>query len=118
MLFKRLFAAIANLTASMELLALSVTEADRNFRQNLGLDYHEEPAQLEHQEPAGNGKSRRKAARPAAWPGPVPGDDDKVVAVLRAVDAGGILLAMGASGLWVLYLLARFFARLFSLFSP
>jgi hypothetical protein len=117
-MFKRLFAAIANLTAGMEALALSVSEADRNFRANLGLDRHDEPEQLEHHEPASNGKGRRKAARPAAWPGPVPGDDDKVVAVLGAVDAVGNLLAMGASGLWVLYLLARFFARLFSLFSP
>jgi hypothetical protein len=105
-MFKRLFAAIANLTSSMESLALSVSEAYRNFRANLGLDQHDEPEQLVHQEPAGNGKSRRKAAWQLEHP------------ELEPEHAVGILLAMVASGLWVLYLLARFFARLFSLFSP
>jgi hypothetical protein len=62
-MFKRLFAAIANLTTSMESLALSVTEANTNFRANLGLDNHEEPARLEHQEPEAeaNGGTKRKA---------------------------------------------------------
>jgi hypothetical protein len=67
-MFKRLFAAIANLTASMESLALSVTEANTNFRQNLGLDAQpvDQPAQLEHAgeaEAETNGPTKRKARR-------------------------------------------------------
>jgi hypothetical protein len=62
-MFRRLFAAIANLTASMEALALSVTEANTNFRQNIGIDPQPavQPAQLQHHEEAeDNGGTKRK----------------------------------------------------------
>jgi hypothetical protein len=50
-MFRRFFAALANLTAGAEALAASFAEANDRFRQNLALDHPEQPEQLDH-EPA------------------------------------------------------------------
>jgi hypothetical protein len=50
-MFRRFFAALANLTAGAEALAASFAEANDRFRQNLALDPQDQPGQLEH-EPA------------------------------------------------------------------
>jgi hypothetical protein len=60
-MFKRFFNALAGLTAAVDALTASVTEANANFRSNLGLDGPADVPALEHQteeEPAKNGRKR------------------------------------------------------------
>lgn len=60
-MFKRFFNALAGLTDAVNALTASVTEANANFRTNLGLDGPTDMPALEdqtEQEPAKNGRKR------------------------------------------------------------
>jgi hypothetical protein len=60
-MFKRFFNALAGLTDAVDALKASVTEANANFRANLGLGGPSDVPALEHQtkeEPAKNGRKR------------------------------------------------------------
>ena len=60
-MFKRFFNALTGLTDAVDALTASVTEANQNFRANLGLDGPADVPALEHQteeEPAKNGRKR------------------------------------------------------------
>ena len=63
-MFKRFFNALAGLTDAVDALTASVTEANANFRANLGLDGPADVPTLEHQteqEPVKNGRKRAAA---------------------------------------------------------
>jgi hypothetical protein len=62
-MFRKFFTALANLTASVETLTESVTEANTNLRANLGLDHMDEYATplLEHHEEKAP-RSKRKSS--------------------------------------------------------
>jgi hypothetical protein len=63
-MFKRFFNALAGLTDAVDALKASVTEANANFRANLGLDGPADVPALEHQteqEPVKNGRKRAAA---------------------------------------------------------
>ena len=63
-MFKRFFNALAGLTVAVDAFKASVTEANANFRANLGLDGPPDVPALEHQteqEPAKNGRKRAAA---------------------------------------------------------
>jgi hypothetical protein len=63
-MFKRFFNALSGLAAAVDALTASVTEANANFRANLGLDGPDDVLALEHQteqEPAKNGRKRATA---------------------------------------------------------
>ncbi len=45
-MFRKFFGALANLVKEVDNLTASVKEANENFRSNLALDYHPEPAQI------------------------------------------------------------------------
>ena len=61
-MFKNLWNAFTNLTNALNGLAASVTEANSNFRDRLGLDDRDEPEQLTY-EPVADGKRRRAAVK-------------------------------------------------------
>ena len=61
-MFKRFFNALAGLTDAVDALTASVTEANANFRANLGLDGPADVPALEHQTEQDTPKNGRKRA--------------------------------------------------------
>ena len=57
-MFRRIFAALAQLSAALESLTATVEEARANFRENLGLDGAAEPQALQHKPTVGRGKKK------------------------------------------------------------